>query len=345
VKISTRINKVVITSVFIAIFAAALVYGIVKTEQFPRCTVDDAFILFRYAENLAEHGELNWNPGENPVEGYTGFTLVMIISAAIKLGISPIAASQAIGITFFFIGGILILLILRGFNIGSVTASILYFTTPFMFVHAWSGLETTLFTTAILFALYAFTLGRNKLFVSSLLLLSFTRPEGVLLSALLLAVYRPLSKPIIAAYLAPCIAYFLWRWIYYGQLLPNTFYAKASYSAPLQENVNSLRLLASNYLRMPALLCLIFFSYEHARKRKLLIGVVLAFGLISLGLYLRSDLVMNYAYRFFVPLYVLALLAVGGILLGTKTNLKTLLIAAAILTSCCRHVTSRSDAT
>ncbi|HER43856.1 MAG TPA: hypothetical protein ENO08_05300, partial [Candidatus Eisenbacteria bacterium] len=330
-KIPIRTNKIVIISVFAAVFAAAFIYGIRETAQFPRWTADDAYILYRYAENLAEHGELSWNPGENPVEGYTGFTLVMIISAAIKMGISPIAASHAIGIASFFIGGILLLLILRGFNIGSVTASILYFTTPFMYVHAWSGLETTLFTTTILFALYAFTIGRDRLFVASLLLLSFTRPEGVLLSVLLLAVYRPVSRSIIAAYLVPCAVYFLWRWIYYGQPLPNTFYAKASFAAPLDENVKSLRLLASKYLRMPAFLGLIFFSYECIRKRKFLIGALLAFTLISLYLYLSSDLVMNYAYRFFVPLYTLALLAVGGILLGSRRNAKTVLIAAIIL--------------
>jgi arabinofuranosyltransferase len=331
-KTSTPRNKIVITFIFAAVFTAAFTFGIIKTTQFPRWTVDDAFILFRYAENLVDHGELNWNPGENPVEGYTGFTLVMILSAAIKLGISPIAASHAIGIAFFFISGILMLLILRGFNISSMTVSILYFTTPFMLVHAWSGLETTLFTAAILFALYAFTLGRNKLFVFSLLLLSFTRPEGVLLSLLLLGTYRPVSRSAITAYLIPCAAYFLWRWIYYGQLLPNTFYAKASYSAPLEENVESLRLMSRNYLIMPALLGLIFFSYDHIRKQKHLIGVVLGFVGVSLVLYLHSDLVMNYAYRFFVPMYVLTLLAVGGILLGAKTNLKTLMIAFFILT-------------
>ena len=332
-KISKRINRYFILSVLVVIFAGALAYSIVRTAKFPHWTVDDAFIIFRYAENLVEHGELNWNPGENPVEGYTGFTLVMLISAAIKLGISPVVASHAIGIAFFFMGGILLLLILRGFNIGGVTASALYLTSPFMFVHAWSGLETTMFTAMILFAFYTFALGRNKLFVTSLLLLSFTRPEGVLLSVLLISVYRPLSKPLIAAYLAPCVAYFLWRWIYYGQLLPNTFYAKTTYSSPLDENVESLRILTRNHLRLPALLGLIFFSYEHIRNHKRLIGAALAFTAISLCLYLCSDLVMNYAYRFFVPFYALTLLAMGGIVLGAKRNLKTLLIVVVILSA------------
>ncbi|MCK4350948.1 MAG: hypothetical protein KAX13_08820, partial [Candidatus Krumholzibacteria bacterium] len=267
-KLPRHIKTVILTALFAAICAAAFTHGAERTVQFPRWVVDDAFILYRYAENLAEHGELNWNPDEDPVEGYTGIALVTLISAAIKLGISPIAASHAIGIVFYFLGGILILLILRGFNIGSTTALVLYFTTPFMLSHVWSGLETTMFITAILFAVYTYILHRNKLFIFALLLLSFTRPEGVLLSVLLLALYRPASKAAIAAYLAPCIVYFLWRWIYYGQLLPNTFYAKASFVAPVRENIESLRQLFRNYLRLPALLGLIFFSYDHFRRRK-----------------------------------------------------------------------------
>ena len=332
-KLPPRTKTIILTALFAAICAGAFTHGVEKTVQFPHWVVDDAFILYRYAENLAEHGELNWNPGEDPVEGYTGIALVTLLSVTTKLGISPIAASHAIGIAFFFIGGILILLILRGFNIGSATALILYFTTPFMFSHVWSGLETTIFITAILFAVYTYTLHRDKLFIFSLLLLSFTRPEGVLLSVLLLALYRPHSRVTIAAYLVPCIVYFLWRWIYYGQLLPNTFYAKASSVVPIGENIKSLKQLFRNYMRLPLLLGLIFFSYGHFRKRKNLVGAVLAFVLLSLYLYVTSDLIMNYSYRFFVPFYVLTLLAVGGIMLGPRMNLKMIVIAVIIVST------------
>jgi arabinofuranosyltransferase len=330
-KIPTRIRTIVIMTLFAAVIAVALAYGVVETARFPHWVVDDAFILYRYAENLAEHGELNWNPGENPVEGYTGIALVTLLSVATKLGISPIAASHALGIAFFFASGILMLLVLRGLNIGSATAAALYFTTPFMFSHAWSGLETTMFAAAILFAVYAFTLRRDKLFGASLLLLSFTRPEGVLLSVLLLVIYRPLSRTVIAVYLAPCVVYFLWRWIYYGRLLPNTFYAKASSALPMSQNTESITELFKNYMRLPALLGLVFFSYENIRKHKYLVGVVTAFVLISLYLYMTSDLVMNYSYRFFVPLYVLSLLAVGGIIAGQKMSPKMMIIMVIIL--------------
>ncbi len=332
-KLPTNTKTILITILFIAICAAAFTYGALKTSQFPRWVVDDAFILYRYAENLAEHGELNWNPGEDPVEGYTGIAFVTLISGAVKLGISPIAASHAIGIFFYFLGGLLILLILRGFNIASATTLILYFTSHFMFSHVWSGLETTMFVTSILFAVYAYTLHRDYLFVFSLLLLSFTRPEGVLLSALLLAFYRPISRITFIAYLAPCIVYFLWRWIYYGQLLPNTFYAKASSAWPTRGNIASLEELSRNYVKLPAFLGLIFIGLDHARKRKLLIAALLIFSVISLYLYLPSDLVMNYSFRFFVPIYVLILLAVGGILLGSKLNIRLIVITIIIVST------------
>jgi len=34
---------------------------------------EDALILFRYAENLAEHGIVSYNPGGAPSEGATDF--------------------------------------------------------------------------------------------------------------------------------------------------------------------------------------------------------------------------------------------------------------------------------
>ncbi|MGD1048590.1 MAG: hypothetical protein ABR899_07560, partial [Candidatus Krumholzibacteriaceae bacterium] len=61
-----------VLSVCIAIIGLAVAYAIHSTATSPRWVVDDSFILFRYADNLANHGELNWNLGEKPVEGYTG---------------------------------------------------------------------------------------------------------------------------------------------------------------------------------------------------------------------------------------------------------------------------------
>jgi hypothetical protein len=51
----------------------------------PKWTVDDAYITYRYAQNLARHGELNWNVGQDPVEGYTGVAWPVILSGFCRL--------------------------------------------------------------------------------------------------------------------------------------------------------------------------------------------------------------------------------------------------------------------
>src|ERR1700693_4761930 len=45
---------------------------------------DDAFISYRYAQNLAMGHGITWNPGYPPTEGYTNFLLVLIFAPAIR---------------------------------------------------------------------------------------------------------------------------------------------------------------------------------------------------------------------------------------------------------------------
>ena len=48
---------------------------------------DDAFISYRYAQNLAMGHGITWNPGYPPTEGYTNFLLVLILAPAIWAGL------------------------------------------------------------------------------------------------------------------------------------------------------------------------------------------------------------------------------------------------------------------
>jgi len=61
---------------------------------------DDAYISFRYAENLARHGELNWNVGERRVEGYTNFLWTVLLAVGINLGMGPETSSRVLGSLF-----------------------------------------------------------------------------------------------------------------------------------------------------------------------------------------------------------------------------------------------------
>ncbi|MBL4688021.1 MAG: hypothetical protein JKY37_25750, partial [Nannocystaceae bacterium] len=59
-------------------------------------TVDDAYISFRYARNLASGHGLVYNLGES-VEGYTNFSLTVVLGAGMAIGIDPHPLSKVLG--------------------------------------------------------------------------------------------------------------------------------------------------------------------------------------------------------------------------------------------------------
>src|SRR5437870_9145345 len=58
--------------------------------------IDDAFISFRYAENLVRGYGLVYNPGER-VEGYTNFLWVLLIAGFHALGADSLSAAKVLG--------------------------------------------------------------------------------------------------------------------------------------------------------------------------------------------------------------------------------------------------------
>jgi hypothetical protein len=70
--------------------------------------IDDAFISFRYSENLVRGHGLVFNPGER-VEGYTNFLWVMVMAGVYALTGESLAWSKALGV-----GANLITLLLTG---------------------------------------------------------------------------------------------------------------------------------------------------------------------------------------------------------------------------------------
>ncbi|NOT32309.1 MAG: hypothetical protein HOP15_17825 [Planctomycetes bacterium] len=206
---------------------------------------DDAFISFRYAENLSDGLGLVWNVGER-VEGYTNFSWVLLLAAGMELGLAPEVLSNLLGVAC----GALLLVALQRFAARGRAHSSLF---PWLLVlvlaasrsfAAWctGGLETMLFTLLVflgyarLFAPWKRerrdALGCGLLFAGAAL----TRPEGILFGGLAFALLalevlrRRRSRRAALLWLAPftlvVAGHFLWRRGYYGEWLPNTFYAK-----------------------------------------------------------------------------------------------------------------------
>jgi hypothetical protein len=216
---------------------------------------DDAYIAMRYARNLAEGNGLVWNTDERPVEGYTCFLWVLLLAFAGKLGGDMVLWSKIMGIAFAAAGILLTYYLPRHFwqesdsrLAGLFAAFVLAFSPSYVY-WAGSGMETSLFTMLILLSLFLITkeeLSPMHLVPLSLVLLlaTLTRPEGALFFTLsvLLVFVRTIRNDfrscfirlasVTLPFLLLFIPYFMWRYSYYGFLLPNTYYAKVGGHGP-----------------------------------------------------------------------------------------------------------------
>jgi arabinofuranosyltransferase len=201
--------------------------------------IDDAFISFRYARNLVEGHGLVYNVGER-VEGYTNFLWTLMIAGAMRLGADPGAASQALGGLSAL--GTLLVLYRWGRDLGAspwtaLLAPGMLAVNPSFAAWATGGLETRFFTSLVVAAAWRLHREREpgRLPVSAALvaLACLTRPEGYLVALVALAgilLFRARAASYVATWCAvvgvTVLTHLLWRHGYYGEWLPNSFYAK-----------------------------------------------------------------------------------------------------------------------
>jgi hypothetical protein len=211
--------------------------------------VDDAYITMRYSRHLAEGYGPVYNIGEK-VEGYSNFLWMLILSLAYKISLDMPSASQFLGIVFSVLT-LLIVFLLSYQLVGrwkwlSLVPLIMIANNRIFALWSTGGLETSLFTFLVTLSLYlSYLILQNRLYLNpwlivTCLLLTLTRPEGLLFTFLIffmlfLGVYRfdySLFKKDMRAWLAyfvlPFIGYLAWKIYFYHDLLPNSFYNKVN---------------------------------------------------------------------------------------------------------------------
>jgi hypothetical protein len=252
-----RSSSKTVAVVLLGLAAAGLV---LHALAYPFIT-DDAYISFRYAYNLAHHGQLTFNVGER-VEGYTNFLWTALLGVLLRLGLRPEAMSRILGAGFGVAGLLLTYAFTRIYRGGRATgwdalAPLMLASTASYAAWCSGGLETQMFTALVLggMTLYlAEEAGWVTRRASGLLfaLSAMTRPEGVGFFALA-AFHRGAtcwlgiggreqsagarwrrwllldrsSLRWIIGFAVPYGVFFLWRLLYYGYPFPNTYYIKA----------------------------------------------------------------------------------------------------------------------
>lgn len=306
------------------LFVAATIAAITALVTMPRWTVDDAYIVQRYAENWIHHGELTWNVGEPHVEGYTGIVLPCIYAlaaiaglsgpkvAAILGGLSLLGAAAAVAGSVRELGGP---------PPSAAIAYTLYLSTAEHYTHALSGLETSLFTLGVSLTLYGFLrVVRDPdwewRFVLIAAFTALTRPEGIAISLVALAILgwerarrrqlTSLLRRALLGFAVPIGAHVLFRRAYYHAWLPNTYFAKLDAGGNLAYFRGWWQLVRRTALAPLALAPVVMIIGWVTRRalwkptrRLRLLAFVTAGGLAVLSFaYARSNLVMDYSHRF-----------------------------------------------
>jgi hypothetical protein len=252
---------------------------------------DDAMISMTYARNLAEGEGLVWNAGEPAVEGYSNFLWTVLMAPAQMLGLDDRFAGAPILLLGALVLAVTVFLVHRLTNellpgrerVATRAAWIVALLYPLSF---WTlrgmevGLVAALTCGAVLVAL-RMDLDRRGglLWVLGLLAaaLVLTRDDAAIPSVLVLAyaTWRGLHRRDLrllvpsALFVAAVAGHEAFRWVVYGELLPNTYYLKLS-GVPLGTRVDRgvETLLSLDHLPLLSIVLVAMIGARHVCRRR-----------------------------------------------------------------------------
>jgi arabinofuranosyltransferase len=257
------------------IVLAVIVAGALAWAWHLRWLCDDAFISFRYGENLVRGHGLVFNPGER-VEGYTNFLWTVLMAGAIALRLQPEQVSIILSLAAF-VGNLVLAarLVRRHAPPGQrvlVPLAALALGGSYLFAsYATSGLETMASAFLVTLALERADAQAPLAAGAAAIAATLAHPDQaisyVALGAVLLL--QADRRRSLAFYSAPLllvyVPYYLWRWHYYGDFFPNTYYAKSANLSYFQQGAIWLGVSLTS-AGLWAVAPLILFALVHRRR-------------------------------------------------------------------------------
>ena len=306
------------------------------------CLFDDAMISMRYARHLSEGHGLVWNPGEvPPIEGYSNFLWTLCMALFHRLGLPDTWVSLPVMLagTGLLAG--------TAWNVGRITRTLTddpwmvplvvgltawYF--PLMF---WTlrGMEVGLLAYLISGAVYLvyrleedYTRRRMGLLTLTTIALLLTRSDA-LLPVLVITAYlglvlsgrprREVLGMLVGGTLLTVGIHTYWRWTYYGELVPNTYYLKltgVSMGTRLNRGLKTITALFFRHgyaLILPVLGLFIFRIGQRRYDHRWFLPVVLLVVQGAYSIYVGGDVWegLGFANRYLTPVIPVFMVLVG----------------------------------
>jgi len=312
-----------------------------RLNAFSFFVYDDTFIVLRYAKNFLEHGQLAWNLGE-AVEGYTNPLHLGLITILGGCGVDLLAAARAINAAAYAAFAAVLFLSLRkrsGFSAAILIAG-LSLANPAMIAWVWGGMEVPL---------SVFLLAVPQALMMRAIL---DPPQRTRENAILTAIFFGLAfwnRPDNALYAVPAaLMWFLWkerkntqlfggifagmvaahtviRLIFYGDVVPNTFYAKVT-GTPAVTLANGLQYVWEGIATSPYYYAVGFAALAAMMlyRKPLRAFAFYALGSIALGMAYVISIGGDFmpGHRFIMPWLPLCLLSIGLLLENVKPALR-----------------------
>lgn len=291
---------------------------------------EDAYIYFRFVENIAAGDGYVFNPGGERIEGCSSFTWLFMLVVCKLAGFNILLASKMAGIAFGCLSLVIIHRISRTL-ISSPALSVLpvaltAISVPFLMRNQ-MGLDESVYTFVFLALTYiCLNAERFRYWPFLFFLLIISRPEGILTGLALLPVfylYRDRRRAIIAGVVIVVVltgTLMLFRLLYFHELFPSPFYHKV-FADKYYYGLIYAHGFFKEYYAYLLLLPLLFLPFKR-RLRNRQTGIVLSFaGIHCLWVILAGACFFPF-YRHFVPviplLYILSVSIIAALLPRTS---------------------------
>ncbi len=308
----------------ILILAGAAVHSV----SYYSTTSDDAFISLRYARNLVDGHGLVYNPGREPVEGFSNPLFVFLTAGFLFLGLPELWILKGIGLAAF-VGSVGVLARRRSSSsLLDLAGPALLAASPFAALWSMAGLETSLYAFLILFGVVTASremhTGRIRWTPFLFLLVAVSRPEGPLLCFAAFVAQWFLSAArwrVVIGWIVgwgiPFSALIAARLYYFGSLTPNTYKAKVdmgtSAIARAGDYLFSFFRDGGFWIAVPALILLGSMVVGRRWEKRLILAAFVIVAQIVFLLVVGKDFMPGY--RFLMPVYPLVC-ALGGDLIA-----------------------------
>lgn len=219
-------------------------------------TIDDAYITFRYARNVARGAGFVYNTGQHVLGTTTPlYTLLLAVLYRVS-GVDFAQLALVVGASADAATTVLLFWLAMRIGLGRPWATLLatlFALSPLSITYDTGGMETSLFALLLVGSAAAELAGRPGLAGFCAGLAALTRPEGALMGALVLgrhiAARRLPPLRAVAGFLAPVMPWVLFAFWWFGSPIPQSMVAKVVAYQHLPPFANTIWLLA--YLGLP----------------------------------------------------------------------------------------------